>query len=810
MIAGYAAATWICTVAVGSARPWMLSAWLPLSLAGLMVLVACTTRGRAARGALIGSMVCVSCAWWGVRIGPVSQGRDDAASLPERAIVRFEGVVAGRVEAQARGFAAPGTAWSFPVRVERLDGVERRWRAGDIVRVRCEGRVGIAPGDRVRIAGEFAGISGPLNPGERDARVRAAQDRVIGRVATTGGLVERLGEAAGLRAWVDRVRERLRDRADAALGGGRGERHRTVGVALARSLILGEDDGAVLEDARESFTRVGLSHILAISGFHLVVLVWTVVVLVRLFGDRGALEPMVVGAMVAAYALVVPAEAPVVRASVMVLAFLIGDAFGRRHDRLAVLGWVACGLLIWKPADAWSLGFQLSIGLTGVLLWMGTRMNERVWGPVLRGTVTSADPTIGSMIADRAKSLVSASVLCWAVGLPLIAWHTGSVSVLAVPATLVAVPLCVVLMWLGFVALVGGMIWAPIGASLLPALSGVGSFVAEVVLWFDESGVSLARVGSFSAFLGAAATGLVLWWCWSGRWRSGPHWIATGLVVAWGAIELRAFAGVAPDVRVRIDTLAVGDGACHIVRAGGEAMLWDCGSLARQDVGARSLPRAARALGLTRIRTAVLTHPNVDHWNGLVDAARTMGVRVVLVGEATLAEAASERGERLRDAMRAMERRGVVIRRVGAGDSFALGGVNVAFVWPPEGFAASASNEHSLVASVGGEGERADLLLTGDIQEEAIAGVMAAHPGLRTRVMELPHHGSMIRATVDLVASLEARAIHQSTGERRARDARMERWRGEFAGRWGVTARDGWLWTEVTRGGAVRGGSMRE
>lgn len=800
---------------LGSAAPLAGEPWVWLGAAGACVVASIAMRGIGARGMLLAALACVGGAWWLIRIGAID--RDATLSHAPSGVVTNRVVTVGgvvvsepRVIGTSRTFG-PATVQTFDVRVEWIEGSPVAWRPGDLVRVWCGGRVEVGAGERVRCRATVEPVGGPRNPGERDARVRAAQDRLIGHAHTSSALIEALGREPGPGAAMLRASAWLRARAEGALGNG-GSR----GAALVRSLILGEDDGPTGEmaSAREAFTRVGLSHVLAISGFHLVVLVWTVVVVLRLFGDLGAVEPLTVGALVVLYLLIVPAEAPVVRAGIMALAFLGADAMGRRHDRLAVLGWVACGLLLWRPADVMSLGFQLSVGLTGTLLLLGTTVNDRIWGPRLRGGTTTPDPTGWSWIVGGARSLVSASLLCWVVGLPLIAWHTGSVSVLAMPATLVVVPLCVVLMWIGFVALLGGMIWPPIARALDPIVHGLGEGIADIVLWFDESGVSLVRVAPFTFLLAASATGLALWWCASGRWRSAPHWLATALVLGWGAMELRSTASLLPDVSVRLDTLAVGDGTCHIVRSGsgGGAMLWDCGSLARSDVGARTLPRAARALGITRIPLAVLTHPNLDHYNGLLDAARTMGLRTLLVGDATLDHVMASGDTGLGEMLRELERMGVEIRRVGAGDALDLGDVRVEFIWPEDGFESSEPNERSLVARIeiariGGKSERADVLLTGDIQAAAIDAMMRAHPGLRARVMEMPHHGSVIREARGMLVWAAPQAVHQSTGPRRAEG---DPWEAQREGRWwGVTATDGALWSEVTRDGAVRSGSMR-
>lgn len=772
--------------------------WLWLVFAAAFALASRFLTRRACAGLLLVSVVMLGAGWWSGRTG--NAGTDQRV---KPALVVVEGVVADVPRALEQSSPipfGPGVVHAFTIRAER-----------GTLRVRAAGRrPELRPGDRVTVEGMHSPVAAPRNPGERDPRSRAAQQRFLGSIDTSATLVNRKDSPLALRDRIARLSHALRARSLTALSPVDHGPAQTPsrGVALARSLLLGEDEAA-LDPAREAFTRVGLSHVLAISGFHLVVLVWSVTLALRLLGDRGWLEPLIVAGLVAFYLLIVPAEAPIVRAGAMAMCFLGADMLGRRHDRLALLAWIACGLLLWRPADAFALGFQLSVGLTGVLLWLGTSVHDRVWGVRLKGAITTPDPTIFSWLTGGFRSLVSASLLCWLVSVPIIAWHTGSVSVLAIPATLIVVPLCVGLMWLGFLAILGGVIWPGLARVLAQPIETLGRWTTDIVLWFDESRFSLLRVAPFSTLLATCAAGLALWWCATGRWRSIPHWLATALVLGWAGLELRTTSALAPDVLVRVDTLAVGDGTCHIVRSGYDAMLWDCGSLTRADIGSRTLPRAARALGVTRIPVAVLTHPNLDHDNGLLDAARTMGMRTLLVGDATLDAVRELPNSRLALALAEMERRGVVIRRIAAGDTLTFGNVEARFLWPDDAFDATAPNERSLVAALVAPNSplsATSLLLTGDIQEDAIDGLMRAHHDLRTRVLEVPHHGSAIRASIDLLYHVDARVVHQSTGPRRATDPRMDQWR---EGReWGITARDGWLWTEVDRRGLTRTGSM--
>ena len=107
--------------------------------------------------------------------------------------------------------------------------------------------------------------------------------------------------------------------------------------ALLEALLLGERSGA-FDEVQATFTRLGLAHVLAISGMHLVVVAAGCVWLVRLTGDRGGLESLAAALVVCIYLVLVPARAPIVRAGLGVLVFLVADAAGRRYDRITLLG----------------------------------------------------------------------------------------------------------------------------------------------------------------------------------------------------------------------------------------------------------------------------------------------------------------------------------------------------------------------------------------------------------------------------------------------------------------------------------------
>lgn len=609
----------------------------------------------------------------------------------------------------------PGTAWSaasglsgFPVRA----------------------------GERVRLTGLARPIEGPLNPGELDYRLYGAQEGLAGSLeveSTT--LVQVLPEdpllLPRLRAGFFAGREALRGRARAVLDPGPSADERAR--ALLLSLFLGAQEPGD-RDIRRSFTHVGLAHVLAISGFHLTVMAYVALFLVRLTGDRGMLEPAIVAALILLYLLVVPASAPVVRAGLLALALMGVEARGRRYEPMAVLGWVGGALILWRPLDLWGLGFQLSLGLTALLLWVGRYTHSRMFGPTIRGLVRRPRPlpVAGALSAlDHLKAGLSSSLLCWATATPLIALRTGLVNPIAVVTSLVVLPPILALMGAGYTVLIAGIVAPGAGAMASAALASLASMNVALVEAMDALPGSGVRAPPLGALWGAAATATILLWFLKGHPRHAGAYVASALVAAWLVGDLWVRARREAGTVLRLDALAVGDGSCVLLRSAGEAVMWNCGS-GRVGIGERTIPDAARALGVWRVPTVVISGADLAHFSGLLDVVEPLGVRRVVLLAPFVTEAESHPEGPGAFALGQLRRRGVEIVDGSDGSGLAFGRARLRVLTPPN----DGSGTPGLVTVPGLDGVGA---VVGAYTREA---ALALAPGTTNAAVELPaRHG---------------------------------------------------------------------
>ncbi|CAG0963876.1 ComE operon protein 3 [Phycisphaerales bacterium] len=811
-----------CVAFLSVAVGLTLAGWLPHApswawfAAGLVIALAALFRHPGVtRVALAGGLAAIAGGWLTLRVyePPI----DSLASTPSDTPITLRGLALTSPRESPReteGLArfVPRTArWRFEFdanTIETQSGPQRV--SGRVwVRVAGESQPPVRAGERVRISGTLSRFGPPSNPGEDDIRLTAAQREFVGTLGLPSAELiapdlDAPSLASRARSTALRARAWLQDRAGAAVDRAAGEDD-PQSRFLLRALLLGDYD-STQRPLREAFARQGLAHALSISGFHLAVMAAVMLFLIRLSGDRGWLEPTMVAALVVLYALIVPPSSPILRSAAMVLVLLLAEAFGRRYDRVTLLGWVAIALLAWRPLDLWSLGYQLSVGLTATLLWLGERYHAAFWHEELKGLLAPREPDLWRAVKTHLKTSVSSAVLCWLVSTPVLLHTLGLVSPLGVLATIVVTPILVLALWVAYAAVIAGM-FVPPAAGLSTEILGVLSHSSvSCVQYLDSWPASSLRLPPVSAWWALAATTVVVAWA---RWGSLRDWRWLALLcgcLAWLGAEW-SFAGrLGRDVAVRIDTFDVGDGTCHLIRSGNDALLWDAGG--QPDSGLQSeLVQSCRALGVWRVPTLVISHPDIDHFGAVERLIEPLGVRRALVPE-RFAKQARDKNSAAGAAFQVLERAGVEIIVVGAGDSLALGTCDVEILSPPPDADWPKDNDHSIVAAIA-DASRPDapmLLMTGDI-EDASVGRLLQGP-VRADVLELPHHGSARAAAMDFTRELNPAVVLQSTGRGRAHDPR---WNDAREGRaWLSTAERGWCWAEIRLDGKIRWGASRE
>jgi competence protein ComEC len=784
--------------------------WSVVAVGGALAIVGVLARARAGWVALALATLAIGFGVAGARTFEYP-GDSVARSLGSgMTILRVEGIVldepttARPTRGELARFVRDEPATRFTLRVTGVvEGDNVRHASGDLW-VRVEGVLTtVRAGDRVRIAGRAFPVEALTNPGEQDFRPRARERNIAGRVLVpSAGLVERIGAGSTARPRLVAAQAALRERASSWV-----ERldHDERTRALLGAALFGATDGEYTRVQR-AFARTGLAHLLAISGLHLALLAWFALLGARAVLPGRRAQATIVALAVVAYLLIVPANPPVVRAGVMTLGFLLADSLGRRYDPLNVLGWTACAIVLVRPTDVTSVGFQLSFLAVGGLIALASPTRDAILR-LARVPVDHPDKrTARQRVAHRVASALGASLAAWAITAPLVALRVGMFTPLAPIAAVLVAPLFAITLGMGYLATLASVVAPSLGAPV--------GWVAGLLAWGFLAAVDAldavpfvvahtAHFGWWWAALGTIAIAMAL----KGR---NPRLACAAIGMVLVAIVARGASSSSPgaDVALRIDTLDVGDGSCHLIRVGDESMLWDCGST-WVGIGEREIPDALRALGAWRVRTLVISHPNLDHYSGALDAADRLGLREVLTTRAFLDEAARDPLGPVAFTLDALRRRGVRVRAIGAGHEIALGDARMEFLWPREGFTTDQPNDESLVARVRvpTEGGARTAIFFGDIEPDGIDAMVRDTGPLNADIAEAPHHGSARPRAIAFVASLGASVVVQSTGPQRLGDERWDNVKASTT--WWTTAADGAVFVEALRDGTIVSGRSR-
>lgn len=716
-----ALAIWAATALALQVRPVVAAG---VGLVAVVATVGLLTCGRSARGRGWLSVVAVALAFTAAgALGTAARvaARDaspvaQAASGPTaaRTTVTLELEITDDPRPIADGFGGQSRVL-VPARATALSigGVRQPDDTAVVVLADAVGWGDLLPSQRVRADGRLL----PPRGGDLTGAAFAAR-----------GPPDRLGGPS----WLQRAAGALRAglvRAAAVLP----ERPR----GLLPGLVLGDTSGMdpILV---EEFRATGLTHLVAVSGANCAIVVGAVVWLLRRVGVPRVLLAVLAGVALAGFVVLVRPSPSVLRAAAMGAIALLALASGRPRSALSALSAAIVVLMLVVPGLAWSPGFALSVAATAGIVLMAPYLLE--W---LRRRRVPA-----GLAAALAVSIAASTATA-----PLIAALSSTVSLVSIPANLLAAPAVPVATVLGVLA----TLVSPLSGSVASGLAWLAGVPTAWLVLIAEYGSGLpAATHTWPG--GAAGGGLLaaaLLACALGAQR----WPAVGRVLLAAALSgllvvvpVRVLGpGWPPDGWLFV-ACDVGQGDALVVRAeAGQAVVVDAGP------DPAAVDRCLRDLGIDSIPLLVLTHLHADHVAGLSGALADRRVGTLEVGpQPDVGLAYDEVLELARSA-------GATVATGRVGEVRRVGGVEVTVLAPVTAAHGSRSdpNNSSLVlrVSTGGIG----LLLTGDIEVEGQDALLDSGADLRAEVLKVPHHGSAYQDDAFL-AAVDARVAVISVG----------------------------------------------
>ncbi|MHC5082376.1 MAG: ComEC/Rec2 family competence protein [Planctomycetota bacterium] len=655
----------------------------------------------------------------------------------------------------------------------------------------------IYPGDQIQVYCRLSGFQGSANPGQFDIRKTLKRKGVT--VSASVPAVESMTILKSKESLTGKFRRFLiQHTSDALLD----ETMTDADVrSLASALLLGQR-GDLDPAVTAAFRKTGLAHFISLSGMHVGILAGSLWAGLRMTGLAKRPRAILCILIILVYALIVPPRAATLRAVFLSCFFFGSIVIGRDVSGLNTLALSAITLLMFRPGDVFTPGWQLSFAcVLGILVFykpVEYHLLARVFYPMLK----LFDYRFAGFqrFSYCVFQMLSVGISAWMFGAPIMLYHFGTINPLAPLWTVLTFPFVLCMLYGGFAKIILSFIIPTLGAALGLFLNLTAQGFESVVLAvskIDLISFSLPQISLF-IILGFYILIFIL--------RHLPfRFLRTKKVTICLLLLCLLTAFLIPqyqdwkDSCLELTCLSVGHGQAIILSTSEhQHILFDAGSITHQEIAGKTIEPFLRRRGICHFDAVYISHGDMDHLNAIADVASGINIGRVYANAAMrkTAEKPSQEKQLVVD----LETMGLPVEPV---QNHPLdGGVSIESLWPGEQTAADSSvseNDRSQVMLVEYAGQK--ILLCGDIESYAQRLFIAKYPKLDVDVLVMPHHGSTTNLDERFVEALSPEVIIASCGRRHAANA--YRPADELNAKAFYTAIDGAVMVKIKADGAI-------
>lgn len=511
------------------------------------------------------------------------------------------------------------------------------------------------------------------------------------------------------------------------------------------ALIFG-DQTYIDEGDLTNYQRLGLVHLLAISGLHVSFLTGMLFYIGIRVGVTRERMMMAILLFLPVYMLLSGASPSVLRSCSMAMLFFLLLLFKKRISAGAAIGSTYMALLFYRPNMLYDIGFQLSFAVTFSIIMSSS---------------------IFLQYPKKSMQLFILSSICQLAALPILLFHFFEVSLLGVFLNVLYVPLySIILLPFSLITLLIHLLLPSFGQPLISLLNF--TFVLCNKAADAASQLPLASIPfgkpPFLMMLLFVISLIGLCLTWEVSFEKSKIWWGMIIVLLLLQYNLQRFS---PFGEVQIIDVGQGDSILIILPFNRGNYLIDTGGQITFPIDKWAIKRKKfntaddiiipllKSKGIHQLDKLILTHPDADHMGSAKELIDNFKVAEIIIG------GWSEEQYRDMDLITVAKEKKMKMTVLKRGDQWVEGGASFAVLSPFKQEENKNDSSIVLFTELGG----VSWLLTGDMGEEGERELLRTFPQLQADILKVGHHGSKTSSSAPFLEQLQPKAALISVGK---------------------------------------------
>ena len=571
---------------------------------------------------------------------------------------------------------------------------------------------------------------------------------------------------------------------------------------IVKGLILG-DTTVLEEELKEKFQIANISHVLAVSGMHIVYIVMGIeIVFKKWLGKRNVKYVVIIGLLF--YMSLTGYTSSIVRAGIMGMMNIIAFLVYRKNDIWTSIAISLGIILIQNPYAITSVGLQLSyLGTIGIILFnknIKQFLDNIKW---IKNNIQIKRSKRISKIVENLKDMISVTLSAQIMILPIMLYHFNMIGIYFVITNILVSIMIGPIMFLSIIFIFSSFIHLQISQFISVFLSiGIKSLIQIsnlASLPFSKIYVPTPSILYIIIYYIVMLVGNQIYMIYTTKYENSTKRRVKNLIALMKyklyekkkknfkiyrkileernvkAFILRTykviflvlfFIGIYQFPRdLEIHFLDVGQGdSCFIVTPNHKTILIDGGGSTSNtfDVGKDTVIPYLLDKGYTKLDYVFISHFDQDHVGGILSVLEELKVGQVFISKQ------GEKSENYETFLKIVEQKKLRVREVKMGDKIKIGDVIFHILWP-EGkqIEENILNNNAMVMKL--QYKNFSMLFTGDIEAVAEKKILSLYDtnlnSLKATVLKVAHHGSKSSSTEKFLETVNAKVAIIGVGE---------------------------------------------